>query len=101
EPENVALEKTVEILPRRRNLVSGEKFTHEARVGAAGEFQSLKPVPRPELGVEHFRESLHAGPARVHQRAVNVEQNQPDHAAQSRRSPHPTQSGKTSIPKTR
>jgi hypothetical protein len=61
--------------------VNFEKFADEAHVRASGEFYFFDAVMKVEFGRECFGECLRAGVACVDERAVNVEQNEPNHAA--------------------
>ena len=68
--------------------MDAEKFAHEADVGAPGELHLFQAMVKIEFRGEGFLESLRAGMARVDERAVNVEENEPNHAA--RTIPEPT-----------
>ena len=64
----------------------GSRRTRARGSGRCGRrIQALEPVRGVELGGEDLGKSLHARAARVDQRAVNVEENQADHAPGSRR----------------
>src|SRR5207342_127599 len=79
EPEDVVFEIQRKILRRRKDFVITKKLPHQAEVRAAGELQALKVIARAKLGFENFLECLHAGAARVNERAVNVKQDQSYH----------------------
>jgi len=61
--------------------VDAEKFAHEAHVRAPGELHLFRTVMEVELRGEGFGERPRARAAGVDQRAVNVKENEPDHAA--------------------
>jgi hypothetical protein len=81
EPENVASKKLAEMLRPFVEVMDFKKFAHQAHVGAAGELHFFRPVMEIEFRGKSFGERLRARAAGVHQRAVNVEQNEPNHAA--------------------
>jgi hypothetical protein len=81
EPENVALKKLPKMFRRFRQIVDFEKFADEADVGSPGEFHFFRTVMEVEFRRKRFFESLRSGVARVDERAVNIEQNEPNHAA--------------------
>lgn len=80
EPEDVILEEPAEISRRFRQTVDAEKLTDKAHVRAPGELHLFRAVMQVELRGERPRERFRARAARMHQRAVNVEQNQSNHA---------------------
>jgi hypothetical protein len=79
EPENVSLEKPLEVPGRFGNAMRLKKFAHKAHIRPSGEFQSLESFRRAEFRRENFRERLHSGAARANKRAVNIEQSQTNH----------------------
>jgi hypothetical protein len=81
EPENVARKKLVEMLRPLVETVNFKKFPHQAHVRATGKLHVFRPVMEIEFRGKSFGERLRARAARVDERAVNVEQNEPDHAA--------------------
>jgi hypothetical protein len=66
-----------------------EKFTDKAHVSAPGELHFFGAVMQVEFRRKRFSERLRSGVPRVDERAVNVEENEPDHAKkyQGRRVP--------------
>ena len=76
EPENVTFEEAMKIFLGGGNVVMFEKFADEADIRAPGEAHFFQAGVGFELGGKRFGESLRAGVARAHERAVNVEQNQ-------------------------
>jgi hypothetical protein len=80
EPENVTLKKLPEMFLRFRQPVDFEKFADEANVGAPGEFHFFRAVIQVEFRRKSFLESLCARVPRVDKRAVDVEENEPNHA---------------------
>ena len=82
QPENVVPEKAPEILRRGRDAVKPEKFAGEAGIGASAEPDFIHAFRHLEFRGNGFAKCARAGAARVNERAVNVEQNEPDHTAQ-------------------
>src|ERR1035438_1448978 len=60
-------------LNRLRLAVDAEKLAHQAHIRAAGELHPLRAVMQMEMLREGFGERRRARPARVNERAVNVE----------------------------
>ena len=58
-PEGIPLEKSFEILRRRRDVMKAEKLANEPHICAPSKLQALETVHRVELGGENFRERLH------------------------------------------
>ena len=81
EPENVMLKKFAEMFRRGGDIVDAEKFADEADIGAPGKLHLLRSVMEVELLGKSLRERRRARAARVNERAVDVEENKPNHAA--------------------
>ena len=79
--ENVVLEKRPKIFRRFRHAVDLEKFAHQAHIRAPGKFHALRAMMQAEDVAERARKRHRTRPARVNERAVNIKENQPDHAA--------------------
>jgi hypothetical protein len=80
EPENVTFKKLPEMFRRFHETVNPEKFADEADIRAPGELHFFRAVMKIEFRGECFGKRPCARAARVNKRAVNVEENQPDHA---------------------
>jgi hypothetical protein len=81
EPENVAQKKLTEMRGGFVETMNLKKFAHQAHVGAAGELHIFRPVMEIEFRGKSFGKRFRSRAARVDKRAVNVEQNEPNHAA--------------------
>src|SRR6267378_5493594 len=72
-PEGIPLEKSLEILRRRRDVMKTEKLANEPHISAPSKLQTLETVHGIELGGKDFRERLHPRAAGADQRPVDVE----------------------------
>ena len=80
EPEHIGVEETTEILQRRFDLVLEEKLARQSRVGSARKPQPLRAVGDVELRGKCAAERLHSRASGANERAVDVEQDQSNHA---------------------
>ena len=80
EPESVAIEEAARVLGSVRDAVMREQFADQSGVRAPGEGEMLGAIGNLELHRERAPERAHAGPAGLNQRAIDVEQDEFDHA---------------------
>jgi len=92
EPEHVAVEEPAEVLRRGLDTMRSEELAHQPRIGAARETHPLRAVAQPKLSFKCPRKRAHPRPAGMHQRAINVEENQSHHVAESSDGDIPRQS---------
>jgi hypothetical protein len=79
EPENVGVEKPLEITTSRRNAMCAEAFPDKRRISPAGEIQTFGGAGNSEFSGKRARKSLHARATCADQRAIDIEQNEPEH----------------------
>jgi hypothetical protein len=83
EPEDVAPEKLPEMFGCFRQSVDFEKFADQAHIGAPGKLHLFRTMMKVEFGRERFGERLCSGVSGMNERAVNIEENEPNHARRS------------------
>jgi len=78
QPEDVDREKPLEVLLHRCAASDGEHLSDQRNIRASGELNPLGDIRQAKVGSESLGESSHASAVGVQQRAVNVEQDEPD-----------------------
>ena len=74
---HVAVEKRADIFIRRGNIMLLQYADDDTRIGHPGDFNAAQVVGNFEALPERGFERLQAGPARMDQRAINVEKEEP------------------------
>src|SRR5262249_4176093 len=89
QPENISVEEPPEIFFCGRYAVSSKKLANETEVSPAAELQSLEAVGGIELRGENLAKGLNPCPSSADQSAIDIKENQPDHAAAKLCTPSP------------
>src|SRR4051812_47210403 len=76
----VFFEKPFKVLWGRGDIVIAEELAYEADIGPAGELQFFKAIDGAEFNAKYFRKRFYSGSARTDEGAIDIEQDQANHA---------------------
>ena len=85
EPENITRKEPLEVFRRARDTMKPEELPHQADIRSSGKFKFFEAIRSVEFRSEYLGEGAHPRAAGANQRAINVEQDQPNHESVKRK----------------